>query len=516
MQQWFQKLSVKQKLLAMIFVVSLFFVFVVSTALIINERSRLLANLSSDLRTLADIMGINSSVGLIFDDEKVVREVLASLKAKPHVLQAHVFTSKGKLFGQYYRKDIPPQADLKSILDIDTAGGVVPGPDQEVAVTDGVIFHHQHAQVLRRLEHDKVYLGGILIHSSLDEFNERLHWYIVTVLAVMVVALFLALLLASRLQAVITAPVYQLRDTMKQVSTQKNYQLRAVKKSRDELGELIDGFNEMLHTVEERDHEIQSLNQQLTAENQRMGAELAVTRRLQQMVLPKPAELLAVEGLEIAAYMNPADEVGGDYYDVLQHAGSTKIAIGDVTGHGLESGVVMLMVQTAVRALLINEVDSPETFMTVLNHTIYQNVQRMETDKNLTLSLLDYNNGKFRFTGQHELILVARQGGAVEQIDTLDYGYMVGLLPDIKPMLGCGEIELGIGETMVLYTDGVTEAPNPQRDLYGLERLCAAMARHWQQSAQALQQAIVDDLQAFVGSQKAMDDVTLLVIKRVG
>ncbi|MEH2273327.1 MAG: SpoIIE family protein phosphatase [Nostoc sp.] len=106
-----------------------------------------------------------------------------------------------------------------------------------------------------------------------------------------------------------------------------------------------------------------------------MGAELEVTKRLQQMILPQPEEL-EIEGLDIAGYMEPADEVGGDYYDVLHTDGVTTLGIGDVTGHGLESGILMVMTQTAVRTLKeIREYDSVK-FLDALNRTIYKNVQR--------------------------------------------------------------------------------------------------------------------------------------------
>jgi len=88
---------------------------------------------------------------------------------------------------------------------------------------------------------------------------------------------------------------------------------------------------------------ITTLNPQLQAENLRMGAELEVTRKLQHMLLPTAEELHQIADLDIACYMEPAAEVGGDYYDVLQHNGQIKIGIGDVTGHGLESGVLMVM-----------------------------------------------------------------------------------------------------------------------------------------------------------------------------
>ncbi|MCZ0901656.1 SpoIIE family protein phosphatase, partial [Microcoleus sp. HI-ES] len=97
--------------------------------------------------------------------------------------------------------------------------------------------------------------------------------------------------------------------------------------------------------------EILVLNERLKVDNLRMSAELDVTRRLQQMILPQQQELESIAGLEIAAFMEPADEVGGDYYDVLTQNDQVKISIGDVTGHGLESGVLMIMAQTAVRTL---------------------------------------------------------------------------------------------------------------------------------------------------------------------
>ncbi|WP_017718864.1 AAA family ATPase, partial [Kamptonema formosum] len=131
--------------------------------------------------------------------------------------------------------------------------------------------------------------------------------------------------------------------------------------------------------------EITLLNERLKAENMRMAAELEITRRLQRMILPKEEELHQIPELDIAGFMEPADEVGGDYYDVLQSHGRVKIGIGDVTGHGLESGVLMIMVQTAIRTLLENSETDPKKFLDTVNRTIYNNVTRMNSDKNLSL-----------------------------------------------------------------------------------------------------------------------------------
>ncbi|HBB34839.1 MAG TPA: serine/threonine-protein kinase PknK, partial [Cyanobacteria bacterium UBA8803] len=119
----------------------------------------------------------------------------------------------------------------------------------------------------------------------------------------------------------------------------------------DKVKERTAQLAEANQQLEQANRKIIALNENLQEENLRLSAELEVTKKLQQMILPKPEELEAVAGLEVAGFMEPADEVGGDYYDVIQQDGKVKISIGDVTGHGLESGVVMLMLQTAVRTL---------------------------------------------------------------------------------------------------------------------------------------------------------------------
>jgi serine phosphatase RsbU (regulator of sigma subunit) len=260
--------------------------------------------------------------------------------------------------------------------------------------------------------------------------------------------------------------------------------------------------------------EITSLNEQLKAENLRLGAELDVTRKIQRMLLPTEAELRQIEELDIACYMEPADEVGGDYYDVLQHQGRIKIGIGDVTGHGLESGVVMVMTQAVVRALLtIGETD-PVRFLDTVNRALYGNVQRMGTDKNLTLSLLDYAAGQVRLSGQHEEMIVVRQDGAVELVDTIDLGFPIGLAVEIAEFIDQTTVALQPGDGVVLYTDGITEAENGAGEHYSLERLCGVLSQHWAQSAEAIKGAVVADVQRHIGTQHVYDDITLVVVKR--
>lgn len=253
---------------------------------------------------------------------------------------------------------------------------------------------------------------------------------------------------------------------------------------------------------------------QLRAENFRLNAELDVAKQLQEMVLPKKAELEAINQLEIAGFMESADEVGGDYYDILQHDGKVKIGIGNVTGHGLESGVLMLMVQTAVRTLQESNQTDPVQLLDILNRTIYGNIQRINPYKSMTLSILDYADNTLTLSGQHEEMIVVRSGGKIEQINTINLGFPIGLEADIAEFINTEKINLNSGDVVVLYTDGITEAFNLNREEYGLNRLCEVVSQNWNQSAEAIKQAVIADLRQHIGAQKVFDDITLVVLKQ--
>ncbi|MBN1993233.1 MAG: SpoIIE family protein phosphatase [Anaerolineae bacterium] len=192
-----------------------------------------------------------------------------------------------------------------------------------------------------------------------------------------------------------------------------------------------------------------------------------------------------------------------------------------MTGHGLESGVLMLMLQTAVRTLLTSEEKDPIRFMDVLNRTLYQNLRRMNVDKSLTLALLNYApspdhpNGQMRLSGQHEQVIVVRQDGQVELKDTIDLGFPLAINSGIAQFVQEISIDLVPGDGIVLYSDGITEAENEAGQFYGLERLCAVVSRHWAKSATEIKQAVVADVRRFIGRQKVFDDLTLLVVKQL-
>jgi sigma-B regulation protein RsbU (phosphoserine phosphatase) len=351
-------------------------------------------------------------------------------------------------------------------------------------------------------------------------------WQAGTVLLCLIIVLGAVFAISGR----ITAGLSALANAANRLQN-KDYSVRVDIPSRDEVGAVGVAFNRMaeeirFHTenleglVAERTHElaqandeISALNAKLKNENLRLGAELDIARHLQMMVLPKAAELDTIAPIEVSGFVEPADEVGGDYFDVLHDGDRIKVGIGDVTGHGLESGVLMLMVQSVARALQEQGDDDPRTFLDVLNRAIYKNITRTRTDKHLSLAFLDYQDRNITLSGQHEEVLVVRQTGEVERIDTMDLGFPIGLESDIAPFIATRDIPFDSGDLIVLYTDGVTEAESPSGELFGIERLCDSARALRGGNAEAIKNGIIAELMAHIDTQKIHDDITLIVMR---
>ncbi|AUX79922.1 SpoIIE family protein phosphatase [Sinorhizobium fredii] len=373
----------------------------------------------------------------------------------------------------------------------------------------------------------EIYASLFAAQAGITEATNRILIY--QVLALLVSLLFVTSAVFA-ISKRITGGISALADAARRIQT-KDYSVRVDISTRDEVGEAGAAFNRMAeqisyHTenleqlvedrtkeIEEANLQISALNEQLRSENVRLSAELDVARRIQLMVLPRAGELEEISGLEIAAYMRPADEVGGDYYDVLRDGERLKIGIGDVTGHGLESGVLMLMVQSVARALQEAGDMDPALFLNRVNRALYKNIVRTNANKHLSLAFLDYDGKSLMLSGQHEELIVVRNTGSVERIDTLDLGLPIGLEPDISPFVATQEIAFSQGDMIILHTDGVTEAEGLNGELFGIERLCeSARCRHGQ-SAEDVKAGIIEDLMTHIGAQKIHDDITVVVMR---
>ena len=263
-----QNLSIKRKLMLITMLTS-------SVALLLSSASFLTYDLISfrhlltqDLETQAQIIGYNSAAAMAFRDEPVATATLAALKAKEDIVAAVLYTPDGKIFAQY----VPGSK---------AAPAVVP-PNLSRA---GYRFEGGYFDVLHDVNLNGEHLGTLLLRSDMREWSLRAKRYALIFFVFVFASGLFALLLSSKLQRMISRPILQLEDTIRIVSANKNYEIRAANTYGDEIGRLMDGFNNMLAEIQQRDTALLNANDQLHARTEELEREVAQRQEAQEELL---------------------------------------------------------------------------------------------------------------------------------------------------------------------------------------------------------------------------------------
>src|SRR5918912_511952 len=250
--------------------------------------------------------------------------------------------------------------------------------------------------------------------------------------------------------------------------------------------------------------------QRQAQERERIEQELRVARLIQQTLLPK--EVPDLEGYKLAAYYQPAREVGGDFYDFLklddEHLG---LVVGDVTDKGVPAAIVMATTRTMLRASA-QRLDSPGEVLKRVNDVIVRDIP-----PNMFITclyaILDPETGLLRYANAgHDLPYRRRtssSGGAEELRAT---GMPLGLLPGMS--YEEKEIVLERGDSVLFYSDGLVEAHDPEREMFGFPRLQGLVAAH-RSGGQAMVNFLLAELARFTGGDwEQEDDITLVTLDR--
>lgn len=234
MNQWLSLSTIKRKLTVIIMITCSVALILACAAILVFEHAGTRQMLKHNTQVMANVIGANSSAALSFNDKSAAKETLAALRAEPYVLSACLYSRNGEVFATYYREGTKETA---------------PPPAEDEGLTFGAVT----LNLFHKITFDGELLGTVLIQSDLRLIRERLQTYLGIIGCVVLAASIVALILSLRLQGLISGPIMHLADTANKVASQKNYSIRADKTSTDEMGVLIDRFNEMLSGIQERD-----------------------------------------------------------------------------------------------------------------------------------------------------------------------------------------------------------------------------------------------------------------------
>jgi len=241
--------------------------------------------------------------------------------------------------------------------------------------------------------------------------------------------------------------------------------------------------------------------------------EMETARRIQTALAPSD---LRAPGLQVAAETVPAADIGGDYYDVLPVAGGCWLGIGDVAGHGLMSGLIMMTIQTIVRTLVDARPDAdPAALVVDVNRLLVTKLHhRLRRGEHATFTLLRvFRDGRVRFAGAHEPIVVWRAATRTcELVET--EGTWLGLVADIREATVDREIVLSRDDLLVLFSDGLSDARNARDDRFGLEAICRIVEAHAMTTPDVVHAELITAVRAWAPALQ--DDVTCVVVRFTG
>ena len=243
----------------------------------------------------------------------------------------------------------------------------------------------------------------------------------------------------------------------------------------------------------------------------RLWSEMEVAQRIQTALLPKNRPL---GPWELEASMSPAEEVGGDYYDFFETPhGERWLAIGDVSGHGVESGLVMMMTQTAIATLVnANPNRTPSDVFAHTNRVIRENVLRLGGHRYMTLNVIRLEDDGLMVAGKHQDIFVWRAKTNAVEIVTNE-GPWIAVVDDVRKSLEDQILKLEVGDWVLLHTDGLTEASNASGAMFGeagVKRVFSEVAGKVPlREAVGLIRARVEAYQL-----RQDDDVTIVMLRR--
>lgn len=261
--------------------------------------------------------------------------------------------------------------------------------------------------------------------------------------------------------------------------------------------------------------ESQELYTKVKNENLHIKAEMEVARKIQTTLLPHDVSEIHPD-FQFTASMLPAEEVGGDYYDiVLDKEGVLWLGIGDVSGHGLKSGLIMILAQTVHTTITTNYNVNPGEALIMINRVLIKNItNRMQETNYMTCVLLKYQgNGSFHFAGLHLDLLIYRQGTkSCERLET--DGMWLNVIDDITSHTKNLNFKLEVGDVLVLYSDGVTESCNEHRKRLETKGLMGLVVRHGEKEVEEMKQGILEDVLAW-NKGKPRDDITLVLARRI-
>ncbi|MCB1143994.1 MAG: SpoIIE family protein phosphatase [Leptospiraceae bacterium] len=246
---------------------------------------------------------------------------------------------------------------------------------------------------------------------------------------------------------------------------------------------------------------------EVTKEKAKASTAMEIAKDMQTCLIPNSP---VVGGFDISVYMETCDEVGGDYFDVINDGTRDWFIIGDVSGHGVKSGMVMMMAQVAIHTALkfFEEKSNLEDIIQKVNQVISTNISIMNAEKYISFSIFLREEDKFHFLGLHlPVILFRAKEKTIEILETT--GSWLGYCEFMNDF-PLGEFQMNSGDILFLYTDGVTEGRNHKGEMLMDTGIKNFLLEFYELNTEELKKEFLKILLNYENE----DDITFMIIKK--
>ena len=348
----------------------------------------------------------------------------------------------------------------------------------------------------------KLKLGTVHVGMSYSIVEDVLNKAFINVLVISIIAIALGIFAAFFLGASIAKPINVLAKGARMIGA-GNLGNKIVVKSKNELGALAGIFNMMSTDLKNA--------QEMMVKQQRMERELEVAKEIQLSLIPK--DIAVIEGFEVATYYSPAKEVSGDYYDVMP-LGHDKFGfvVADVSGKGVPAALVMTMARSIIHSESDEDLESHITLQN-LNRILFPDL-REGMFVTVFYGILDAASGVVDMASAGHNDTYVCRNGMIESHNPKGFPIGTDPGPTFDKVVKNEKFTLGKGEVLVAFTDGITEAMDPEKNEYGDARFMDVIKASSGHSAAEIADAIVKDVEKFAKNAEQSDDISLLVIKR--
>lgn len=332
-------------------------------------------------------------------------------------------------------------------------------------------------------------------------------YLLLTVAVTVLLSLLVLVMVLGYLRRKVIAPIASLTSNAERFAASRELQEALDIRTGDEVETLARALSKMERDIIDYIDNLATV----TAEKERIGAELSIATQIQADMLPSIFPAFPDRGeFDIYATMNPAKEVGGDFYDFFMvDERHLAIVMADVSGKGVPAALFMVIGKTLIKDHTHPGADLGEVFTQVNDLLCQSNREGMFITA--FEGVLDLMTGQFNFVNAgHEIPFIAA-GGQPFTPHKIRAGFVLAGMEGVR--YRCGSLKLEPGDKLFQYTDGVTEATDGDNQLYGMERLEGVLSEHTGQSPQGLLAAVKADIDAFVGDAPQFDDITMLCLE---